>query len=180
MDTLLSSTPQIVHIFALWPAIYQAHEGFYNNELGDTMPIAMANVLGIPLLLITSISGSPLLPVYPRHINSVTGDTLLLTYNEFGPGYYDTAVHWCQAQDDLCVWQSPSDDCGKCVRNTLSLYGKQIKGNCYTCTDCMCMHNPKPLPLIFRRPPQLWVKRVGENHGDLRCLLSKHYSVFVQ
>ena len=62
--------------------------GYFMGELGNTMPLALANVLSTPLLLFTSITTVPVLLI----TLSVIGDAiprLYLGFNQFGAGHYD-------------------------------------------------------------------------------------------
>lgn len=67
------------------------NDNFFGGCLGDLMPIAMANVLNIPLTIISSQPHTPILSVCPeRTIPNAT--PIFLAYNSFGPGHYDAAV----------------------------------------------------------------------------------------
>lgn len=65
--------------------------GYYHGPLGDLMPIAMANVLHMPLAIVTSEPHSPLISICPSG-SLITDLPLFLAYNSFGPGHYDGAV----------------------------------------------------------------------------------------
>ena len=53
------------------------------------MPLAMANALGVSLVILTSMSSSPVFFVGPR---SHTSDILHLAYTSLGTGHYDGLV----------------------------------------------------------------------------------------
>lgn len=65
--------------------------GYHHGPLGDLMAMAMANVLHMPLAVVTSEPHSPLISVCPSG-SSITDLTLFLAYNSFGAGHYDGAI----------------------------------------------------------------------------------------
>jgi hypothetical protein len=65
--------------------------GYFNSDLGDLMPIAMANVLRIPIVIVTSESHTPLISVCPEE-TILYSTPLFLTYSRLGAGHYDAAV----------------------------------------------------------------------------------------
>lgn len=65
--------------------------GYHHGPLGDLMAMAMANVLHMPLAVVTSEPHSPLISVCPSG-SPITDLTLFLAYNSFGAGHYDGAV----------------------------------------------------------------------------------------
>ena len=64
-------------------------DGHYLSELGNTMPLAVANALGVSLVILTSIPSSPVFFIGPH---SHTSDILHLAYTSFGTGHYDGLV----------------------------------------------------------------------------------------
>ncbi|XP_028410080.1 uncharacterized protein LOC114532711 [Dendronephthya gigantea] len=62
--------------------------GFFGGNLGDLMPMAMANVLGIPLGIITSEPSTPIINVCPRGF-VMTATPIFLAYTSSGPGHYN-------------------------------------------------------------------------------------------
>ena len=66
-------------------------EGFFLGPLGDLMPMAMSNVLNLPLCIITSESHTPVISVCP--LRTVSGSVpVMLAYTSSGPGHYDALV----------------------------------------------------------------------------------------
>ena len=63
--------------------------GHYDSELGNTMPLAMANALKVTFVVFTSLSSSPIFFVTPREHS--TG-VLYLAFTYCGPGHYDGAI----------------------------------------------------------------------------------------
>ena len=72
--------------------VYTEAEKFRRNgefcrPLGDAMPLAMANVLQLPIVLITSAQNMPIVTVTPRSIICET--SIILAYTQRGAGHYD-------------------------------------------------------------------------------------------
>lgn len=66
-------------------------EGVFSGPVGDLMPLAVANVLGIPLVIITSEPSNPLISVCPNG-NTITSAPIFLAYTSDGPGHYDAVI----------------------------------------------------------------------------------------
>lgn len=71
-------------------ALLFLQDGHYDSELGNTMPLAMANALGVSLVILTSIPSSPVFYIGPR--SSTTDVVLYLAYTSLGTGHYDVLV----------------------------------------------------------------------------------------
>ena len=67
------------------------NSGTFATSLGDCMPLAMSNVLRIPILIISTQASTPVLNVSGRDIYS-HAEPLYLSYNLAGPGHYDALV----------------------------------------------------------------------------------------
>lgn len=65
--------------------------GHYNSEFGKTMPLAMANALGVSFVILTSLSSSPVYLICPQCPSSVKL-VLHMAYTAVGPGHYDGLV----------------------------------------------------------------------------------------
>ena len=65
--------------------------GYFSSDLGDLMPIAMANVLRMPIVIVTSESHTLLISVCPEE-TILYSTPLFLAYNRLGAGHYDVAV----------------------------------------------------------------------------------------
>ena len=63
--------------------------GYHDSELGNTMPLAMANALKISFVIFTSLSTSPVFFVTPREPST---EVLYLAFAYCGPGHYDSAI----------------------------------------------------------------------------------------
>ena len=74
--------------------------GFFNSPLGDHMPKAISNVLGMPLCIVGSDPNTPVLQVSP----SASTDSpvqIILAYNTSGPGHYNAAISKSQCMDKI-------------------------------------------------------------------------------
>lgn len=61
--------------------------GYVMGELGDTIPLAMSNVLGIPIIIITSMLSTPFICLNPHQ--NVFPAIIYLAYHQYGAGHYD-------------------------------------------------------------------------------------------
>ena len=61
------------------------------GELGNTMPLALANILSSPVLLFTSMETMPVLLITPSIMRDAV-PRVHLAFNQFGAGHYD-AIH---------------------------------------------------------------------------------------
>lgn len=67
-----------------------AEPGYFQNDLGDLMILALCNVLHVPIIIFSNIPYQPVIPVLPRETHF---DFLLfVAYNHIGAGHYDAAV----------------------------------------------------------------------------------------
>jgi hypothetical protein len=64
--------------------------GEFAGALGDALPMGMANVLNMPILILTTVHNMPIVSVAPRSSNNP--GVIWLSYNQQGPGHYDTLV----------------------------------------------------------------------------------------
>ena len=65
--------------------------GEFGGQLGDALPLAMTNVLHIPILILTTVHNMPFLPVIPR--TNLNNDIVIyLSYIQEGPGHYDALI----------------------------------------------------------------------------------------
>ena len=64
--------------------------GYFQNDLGDLMILALCNVLHLPIIIFSNIPNQPVIPILPRETHF---DLLLfVAYNHIGAGHYDAAV----------------------------------------------------------------------------------------
>jgi hypothetical protein len=78
------------------------------GELGNTMPLALANLLSSPVLLFTSMETMPVLLITPSEIvDSAAVPRIYLASNQFGAGHYDSIIstgtdNQEREQPDIC------------------------------------------------------------------------------
>ena len=63
------------------------NDGHFASELGDICAKACANLLRIPIVLITALPTVPSIPFLPKYF--VTATHIYLAYDHPGPGDYD-------------------------------------------------------------------------------------------
>ncbi|CAB3980735.1 Hypothetical predicted protein [Paramuricea clavata] len=64
--------------------------GEFAGQLGDALPLAMTNVLHIPILILTTVHNMPFLPVLPR--TNLNNDLVIYLSYIQGPGHYDALI----------------------------------------------------------------------------------------
>ena len=74
--------------------------GFFNSPLGDHMPKAISNVLGMPLCIVGSDPNTPVLQVSPT-ASTDSPVQIILAYNTSGPGHYNAAISKAQSLDKI-------------------------------------------------------------------------------
>lgn len=62
-------------------------DGHFASELGNSMPLAMANVLKLPIVVISKMENIPVIPVTPRE--TLQCIPLYIAFDHSGPGHYD-------------------------------------------------------------------------------------------
>ena len=67
------------------------NSGEFAGQLGDTIPLAMMNVLQIPIVVLTAVHNMPFLSLAPR-VNVDHDVVIYLSYIQEGPGHYDALV----------------------------------------------------------------------------------------
>lgn len=79
--------------------------GHYDSELGNCVPLAMSNILQIPLVIFTSMENYPITQVIPR--TRVLSEVLIyLAYNHGDSGHYNLAVEVTRAQSNSSTTES--------------------------------------------------------------------------
>ena len=88
-DEYVRFLPETVNYFAEVSKF--ENPGFFTSPLGDHMPKAMSNILGMPLCIVGSEPNTPVLQVSP----SASTDSpvqVILAYNSNGPGHYNATI----------------------------------------------------------------------------------------
>ena len=65
-------------------------DGHFASELGNSMPLAMANVLKLPMVVFSQMENVPVLPVSPRV--SIQCMPIFVAFDVSGPGHYDAVA----------------------------------------------------------------------------------------
>lgn len=71
-------------------ALKYVENGYFFGELANTIVLALANVLGLTLIIFTSIVQQPVVIVSPRHMKASI--PIHIVFNQSGCGHYDAAV----------------------------------------------------------------------------------------
>ncbi len=65
--------------------------GFFMSDLGDTVVKALCNALKTPIVVLSSVPGTPFLHFKPRQF--IIHAPLVIAYNQFGAGHYDSVSY---------------------------------------------------------------------------------------
>ena len=63
---------------------------YFQGSLGDSMILAMSNVLCIPIIIFSTIPNHSIIPIMPLKV--LCDSLILVTYNHMGAGHYDAVV----------------------------------------------------------------------------------------
>ena len=66
------------------------NRGFFDCELGNATPLALANVLQVPSVIMPSTENFPVISVIPRE--TLTNAPMYITYQRIGAGHYDATI----------------------------------------------------------------------------------------
>lgn len=66
------------------------NDGHFATQLGNSMPLVMANVLKHPVVVVTEMENLPVLPVTPRE--SIQCLPIFVAFDQSGAGHYDAVV----------------------------------------------------------------------------------------
>ena len=155
-------------VFDEAPAFLQS--GQFNLELGNTMPLAMTHVLGIPIIIISSLENHGIIRVDPE--TPITSLPLVLAFNQYGAGHYD-GVKDISREDAVkpvkcrCGINKKSKSPVSCV-SVVGQYSSRCK--CFNsrkqcssacgCVNCDNPHGKKPQPATIA----IGKKRVRQHH----------------
>ena len=121
-------------------------DGYFNSELGDTMPLALATTLQFPLIIFSSHSNTPVMYVTPDLVT--TEATAFVVHTRSGLGHYDAATP-CH---NLSQKQSNQDTLIRCSCgvNTKDSVNQSCIDNAVYMTRCKCYKNSKPCTSLCR------------------------------
>ena len=86
-------------------------DGHFASDLGNSMPLAMANLLKLPLVVISQMESLPVIPITPRE--TIYCLPIFIAFDHSGSGHYDALAH-------ITGSQSPSD----CIKKPSSCDNK--------------------------------------------------------
>ena len=133
--------------------------GFFLSALGDTVVSALCNALGIPIIVLTSIPGTPILQFKPRSF--LVHAPIIIAYNQAGAGHYDFVSYTTNCINPLeypvefrksnrksqckCGINDKEKDKNRCCPN--EQYETRcpcFKKNTKCSTDCLCKNCNNP------------------------------------
>mgnify|MGYP001793168709 CR=1 FL=1 len=71
--------------------------GVFSGEIGDLLMAVMSDLLGCPIVVITSIENYPVLTLFPESLH--LQDSIFVAFNQSGPGHYDATVDLSESID---------------------------------------------------------------------------------
>ena len=93
-------------------AIKFSEMSYFQGELGDTMILAMSNLLHIPITIISNIPDHITIPVVPR--STMCDEIIFVLYNHIGSGHYDAILPETETKEDK---KEPNISCSCGVNN---------------------------------------------------------------
>ncbi len=142
--------------------------GFFMSSLGDTLVAALSNTLGISIIVLSSIPGSPILQFKPRSYS--VHAPIVISYNQFGAGHYDGVsyinkdqIHKnVRSQKMMCkCGVNDKEKIDRCCPSTQ--YGNRcpcFKKSMGCSKDCLCKHCGNPCG----KKPTMSVKGTRTRH----------------
>lgn len=106
--------------------------GYFNSELGDTVLLTLSNVLGVSIIVFTSISGNSVINIIPQYLRIPV--SIHLAYLQYGSRHYDIALPLTRVDDVDNA--KPSNLHDHSVTETKPLHctcGKNEKGEHFNC-----------------------------------------------
>lgn len=103
--------------------------GHFTGDAGDLMVLTLANILGTPITLFTSLQNMPVICVMPSvGMNTTSTEPVLLAFTQSGPGHYD-AVTPSVATTSRTEHETIKCNCGR---------KPNFKGSACSSTRCKC------------------------------------------
>ena len=138
------------------------NDGHFATELGNSMPLAIANVLKLPVVVITQMENLPILPITPRE--SLQCMPIFIAFDHCDIGHYDavSSIPNSKPSHESEISEKPADKpnnnadycrCGQGAKkrnvDITSCDKFQKRCKCFQgvkgCTDkcqCLCCKNP--------------------------------------
>ena len=122
-------------------------DGHFSSCLGDCMPLATANLLGIPIIIFSGMEHLPAVPIIPRG-RTVSTEALKLAYDASFCGHYDAVISNVPPKDETAL---PADigTCSTAPDNSVTCRcgegAKKKKKNVPSCHEfksdsCNCLN----------------------------------------
>lgn len=120
--------------------------GYFDSALGDTVVLALSNVLCLPIIVFSSIEHYPVINVTPRSIALPV--PVFIAYNQYGSGHYDGVI---QSLNHPIPMPTIPSDMSKGTRCNCGKNDKTGKMSCLpqeskytTITRCPCYKSDMP------------------------------------
>ena len=140
--------------------------GHFFGELGNMMPLVLANIVSSPLIIFTSLQTMPVLLITPSVVQHAT-PRIHLAFNHYGAGHYDAVVFCDESIDNQfgpneeCTASLSTDtvhkcSCGKNAKNNDGKHAACVTSNQYASrcpyyknqrrchSSCKCKHCKNP------------------------------------
>ena len=156
------------------------NDGHFAAELGNSMPLAMANVLCLPIVIMTPMENLPVLPITPREC--IQCMPIFIAFDQSGAGHYDAVSQMpfsdSSLEDEKCNEMYNKNECCRCgqgakknEKDTVSCDQFKKRCKCFQgvrgCTDkCQCLGCENPYGKRINQEPK---QRVGTGKRKRRA-----------
>ena len=102
--------------------------GHFAADLGNSMPLAMANVLCLPIVVMTQMENLPVLPITPR--DCVQCMPIFISFDQSSAGHYDAVTQITHLEPSSCGVEKSAEvqsknECCRCGQGA-----KKGEGHC--------------------------------------------------
>ena len=121
-------------------------DGHFASELGNSMPLAMANLLKLPIVVMSQMENLPVIPITPRE--TVHCLPIFVAFEHSGAGHYDAVAHITgtksptETQPNSNNKDTPSIECCRCGQGA-----RKKEANITSCDSfkkrCKCFQGVK-------------------------------------
>ena len=163
--------------------------GFFHGDLADTMLTSLANALGMPIIVFSSIAYHPIFCITPE--KQSISVPLLVAFNQYGAGHYDGVLPKPERTPGPTVSKKVKCSCGKTNRGeqahcqeiqhkyTTTVRCPCLKNKLGCSLDCSCKncHNPNGQNITADRPKRKRAKhdwQQVDHHTSLEFAKMKH------
>ncbi|CAH3165526.1 unnamed protein product [Porites lobata] len=114
-------------------------DGHFASDIGDICTKACANLLRVPIIVITALPNVPSIPFLPKHF--ITAVPTYLAYDHSGPGHYDATKEFLNSNDETEGNDTKTRcTCGKNVKDPSKMACTSSKRKC-RCFNCKNKNN---------------------------------------